>query len=109
MRCSDWRTSSLHLVPNNGSGDGQRNRRFRPAARRSNLRPTAASFRPTSEEISMTQARRHTFSARKLAVLLALVAASGCSLITDVNAPVFIAPYSAAPQTQVANTPLPLP
>ncbi len=57
----------------------------------------------------MTQARRHTFSARKLAVLLALVAASGCSLNTDVNAPGLIAPFGGDQQTQVANTALPLP
>jgi hypothetical protein len=57
----------------------------------------------------MTQARRHTFSARTLAVLLALVAASGCSLNTDVNAPGLIAPLSGDQQTQLANTALPLP
>jgi hypothetical protein len=57
----------------------------------------------------MTQARRHTFSARTVAVLFALVAASGCSLATDVNAPGLIAPFSGDHQTQVANTALPLP
>ena len=57
----------------------------------------------------MTQARRHTFSARKLAVLLALVAASGCSLATDVNSPGLLAPISNLNQTAPTNTALAAP
>jgi hypothetical protein len=57
----------------------------------------------------MIQTRRNIFSARKLAVLLALVAASGCSLATDVTSPGLIGIFGGDGQTAATNTALPLP
>ena len=57
----------------------------------------------------MIQARRHIFSAQMVAVLLAFVAASGCSLATDVSAPGLIAPISSITQTAPTNTALAAP
>jgi hypothetical protein len=57
----------------------------------------------------MPNPRRHTFSARKVAVLLALVAATGCSLATDVNSPGLIVPVSSISQSAPTNTALAAP
>jgi hypothetical protein len=57
----------------------------------------------------MLHACRHSFSARKVAVLLALVVASGCSLNTDVNGPALIAPLGSITLTAPTNTALAAP
>jgi Big-like domain-containing protein len=55
----------------------------------------------------MFRGLRHTPSARKLAVLFALVAAGGCSLATDVTTPVAVIYFAGDNQTAPTNTALP--
>lgn len=55
----------------------------------------------------MFRALRHTLSPKKVAILFALVAASGCSLATDVTMPVAVIYFAGDQQTAPTNTTLP--
>lgn len=57
----------------------------------------------------MFRALRHVLSPKKVALLAALVAASGCTLNTDVSGPAAIIKVSGEPQSEPTNTTFPTP
>jgi hypothetical protein len=57
----------------------------------------------------MFLAFRHAFSPKHVALLATLVAASGCTLNTDVSGPASLIMVSGDPQTQPPNTTFPTP
>ncbi len=57
----------------------------------------------------MTRALRNAPSRRKLAMLITLVAATGCTLNTDVSGPTAIINFSGDTQSAPTNTALPAP
>jgi len=57
----------------------------------------------------MTRALRNAYSRRKLAMLITLVASTGCTLNTDVSDPAAIINFSGDQQSAPTNTALPTP
>ena len=75
-------------------------------APRGNLRASAAHFGNPTKEIAMFRALSHALSPRKVLFLITLVAATGCSLDTDVAGPAAIVKMS-GDQSGPVNTAFP--